>query len=135
MSDGDEGTEALAALARQVVASPSWRWPRGAIALGRRGMPEAWFRVEEPDLRRMTGEWAVAVPDLTDRPTLAAIEGLVAEAIGADEIFTDVCRTTPWVPDEACWVWARVGGVWRTFGKGPTRAGAIVDAVLRLEAR
>lgn len=44
------------------------------MAVGRRGRPAAWFRVEER-VRRLVGEWAEAVPDLADPATGGVLLG------------------------------------------------------------
>jgi len=63
-------------LARRLVAHPRWTWRPGAKAVGRRGLPAAWFRVEEP-VGRLSGEWADAVPDLADAATAGVLLGML----------------------------------------------------------
>ena len=68
-------------LSRRVVVSPGWRWLPGMRAVGRRSFPKAWFRLEESTPSLM-GDWAVALPDLTDPATLGCVLALVREAWG-----------------------------------------------------
>lgn len=65
--------------ARALVAHPRWRWAPGMRAVGRRGLPLAWFRVEE-HLPRLTGEWADALPDLDDPATAGVLLSMLAGA-------------------------------------------------------
>lgn len=62
----------LVELARRLVAHPRWEWRRGAIAQGRRGLPDAWFRV--------IGEWSEDPPDLTDAATGGVLLGMLPGA-------------------------------------------------------
>jgi len=55
-----------------------WRWLPGMKAIGRRGIPDAWIRMEAPG-DRLAGEWKNGQPDLTDPATQGAIVfGLLA---------------------------------------------------------
>lgn len=53
-----------------------WGWLPGMKAVGRRGIPSAWFRVEE-ELPHLIGEWAHAQPDWTDIGSVAGLQALV----------------------------------------------------------
>ena len=64
---------------RPTDAPTRWRWLPGMKAVGRRGHPTAWFRLEE-ELEHLTGEWADATPDLTDPATVGCILELVRRA-------------------------------------------------------
>ena len=68
------------ALAKRLVACKHFHW-RGMRAVGRKGSPDAWFRVEEP-LRKLHGDWKNALPDLADPGTLGCLLALVREAWG-----------------------------------------------------
>lgn len=56
---------------------PGWWWPAGTRVVGRRRLPEAWFRLEE-HLRILTGEWSDGLPDLEDPATA----GLLWQMLG-----------------------------------------------------
>ena len=66
-------------LSKRAIGLKGWRWMPGMRAVGRRNLPAAWFRVEEV-VPSLTGEWADAVPDLTDPATLGC---LLAQVRGA----------------------------------------------------
>ena len=68
-------------IARAFVACARWQWLPGMRAVGRKGYPAAWFRVEEP-LQKLGGVWRGAVPDVTDPATLGCILQLVQDAGG-----------------------------------------------------
>jgi len=68
-------------IARALVACGRWRWMPGMRAVGRKGYPAAWFRVEVP-LQKLGGIWRDAVPDITDPATLGCILQLVRDAHG-----------------------------------------------------
>jgi len=53
-------------------------------AVGRKGLPSAWFRVEE-DLTCLIGEWAHAQPDWTDAATVAGLHTLVRRKYAAPQ--------------------------------------------------
>jgi len=72
-------------IASRAVACRGWRWSPGMRAVGRRTLPTAWFRVEEV-VSSLTGEWANALPDLTDPATLGCLLALVREAWGQDDM-------------------------------------------------
>lgn len=60
-----------------MMSSPwPWGWLPGMKAVGRRGLPSAWFRVEE-ELTHLVGEWAYAQPDWTDVGSVAGLQALV----------------------------------------------------------
>ena len=67
--------------ARAFVACSRWVWLPGMRAVGRKGYPAAWFRVEEP-LQKLGGVWRGAVPDLTDPATLGCILQVARDAHG-----------------------------------------------------
>ena len=67
-------------LARTLAAHPRFRWAAGMRAVGRRGLPDAWMRVEEP-LARLSGEWAQATPDLADAATAGVLLDMLADAM------------------------------------------------------
>ena len=68
-------------LAKRAVACKHWRWMPGMLAVGRRNMPDAWFRLEER-LPKLMGEWSQALPDLADPATLGCLLAMVREAWG-----------------------------------------------------
>lgn len=114
-------TDDLVPQALRVARSPVWRWLPGMldavsgqrVVEGRAGPPQH------------------SCPDLSDRLTLAAMEELVMQIVGADEVCTEVER----LPGATglCRVWA-LRSFWMRLGSGQTRAEAIVDAILRQEA-
>lgn len=59
-----------------LVTHDSWSWLPGMKAVGRRSLPEAWFRLEG-EVRRLHGEWALALPDFSDAATLGCLQELV----------------------------------------------------------
>ena len=65
-------------IAKRAVACKKWRWLPGMRAIGRKGKPEAWFRVEEK-LSKLTGDWSEAIPDLSDPATIGCLLELVRE--------------------------------------------------------
>ena len=69
-------------IARGFVDCSRWQWLPGIRAVGRKGYPAAWFRVEEP-LRRLGGVWRDSVPDITDPATLGCILHLVRDVWGS----------------------------------------------------
>lgn len=75
-------TDEQIALARRAVACKGWRWIAGMKAIRHEEHCTSWFRIEET-LRRLTGDWASALPDLTDPATLGCLLALVREAWGA----------------------------------------------------
>jgi hypothetical protein len=74
-------TEEQIALARRAVACKGWRWIAGMKAIRHEEHCTSWFRIEET-LRRLAGDWASALPDLTDPATLGCLLALVREAWG-----------------------------------------------------
>jgi hypothetical protein len=88
-------TDEQIALARRAVACKGWKWMPGMRAVGRRNLPAAWFRVEEV-LSSLTGEWANALPDLTDPATLGCLLALVREAWGDPFLCAVGDRETGW---------------------------------------
>lgn len=107
-------TEAQTKLARELTAEAEWCWTPGMKAVGRRGIPSAWFRVEET-VKRLTGEWADAVPDLGDEATAGAILGSLCRVVPLREIL--VCRErreNEAGPGGGWWVEAHVAA---TFGE------------------
>lgn len=76
----------MTALAKRLVACKHFHW-KGMRAVGRKGSPDAWFRVEEP-LRKLHGDWKDALPDLADPGTLGCLLALVREAWGDPLICT-----------------------------------------------
>jgi hypothetical protein len=54
------------------ILDPKWVWLPGMKAVGRKGLPKAWFRLEE-ETRRLYGDLAVARPDWSDPATLGAL--------------------------------------------------------------
>ena len=69
-------------LAEKAVKLDGWRWMPGMRAVGRRGMPDASFRLEEC-LPRLLGEWEDAIPDLDDPATGGALLHLIGEGASA----------------------------------------------------
>lgn len=65
-------------IAKRAVACKKWKWLPGMRAVGRKGKPEAWFRVEEK-LSKLTGDWSEAIPDLSDPATIGCLLELVRE--------------------------------------------------------
>lgn len=59
-----------------LVTHPSWNWLPGMVAVGHSTLPHARFRVGV-ELHRLPGEWAGALPDLTDPATLGCLQELV----------------------------------------------------------
>lgn len=77
-------------IAKRAVACKKWKWLPGMRAVGRKGHPEAWFRVEEK-LSKLTGDWSKAVPDLSDPATIGCILELVREVWLDDEAAYSRC--------------------------------------------
>lgn len=77
-------------IAKRAVACKKWKWLPGMRAVGRKGQPEAWFRVEEK-LSKLTGDWSKAVPDLSDPATIGCILELVREVWLDDEAAYSRC--------------------------------------------
>ena len=75
-------TENMIELAKRAVACKGWRWIAGMKAIRHEEHCTSWFRIEET-LRRLTGYWASALPDLTDPATLGCLLALVREATTA----------------------------------------------------
>lgn len=65
-------------IAKRAVACKKWKWLPGMRAVGRKGKPEAWFRVEEK-LSKLTGDWSESIPDLSDPATIGCLLELVRE--------------------------------------------------------
>lgn len=109
-------------LGRRAVACKSWRWLPGMRALGCKGKPEAWFRVEEK-LPKLTGDWSAAIPDLSDPATIGCLLELVREVWIDKEAAYSRC--------ESGWVLlygsSRVGIVSMVI---PTKTGKTVPEVL-----
>lgn len=78
-------TDDLKTLARRAVACKAFRWLPGMKAVGSRDNSAAWFRLEE-SVRRLTGDWASALPDFDDIATLGCILSLVRAAYREPEI-------------------------------------------------
>jgi hypothetical protein len=70
-------TEEMKALGRRALACKHWRWTEGMKAVGHARLPNAYFRVDEP--QNVSGEWANALPDLSD----AATRGCVLDVLRA----------------------------------------------------
>ena len=68
-------------LSHRAVRAQGWKWIAGMKAVGRRGNPTAWFRLEE-DLDRLHGDWSEAHPDLDDPATVGCILSLVRKIWG-----------------------------------------------------
>ena len=96
-------SEDLIDLARRAVACRGWRWLPGMRAVGRRSAPTAWFRLEE-ELRGLSGEWAAALPDLSDTATAGCLPRLAREARGVEHLFAAVMWEGSGSDISACWV-------------------------------
>jgi hypothetical protein len=116
-------------LSKRAIACKGWRWMPGMRAVGRRNLPAAWFRVEEV-VPSLTGEWADAVPDLTDPATLGCLLALVREAWGEP--------VAVWYPKstETCCVGVgRMPIAQGRFWQRPSKAAALVAALEAAEGR
>ena len=74
-------TEEEIKTARAFVACSRWKWLPGMRAVGRKGYPAIIIRVDEP-LRKLSGVWRDAVPDITEPCTLGGILQLIQDAGG-----------------------------------------------------
>jgi hypothetical protein len=63
-------------LGKRAVACKHWRWMIGMRAIKQ---CSRWFRLEETR-KRLTGDWADALPDLEDHATTGCLLALVREA-------------------------------------------------------
>ena len=54
------------------VLDHKWKWIPGMKAVGRKGVPLAWFRLQE-ETRRLHGDWTVARPDWSDPATIGGL--------------------------------------------------------------
>lgn len=79
-------------IAKRAIACRKWRWLPGMRAVGRKGLPEAWFRVEEK-LSKLTGDWSEAIPDLSDPATIGCLLELVREVWLDREIAYSRCES------------------------------------------
>jgi hypothetical protein len=110
-------------LARRAVACAGWKWMPGMRAVGRRNLPAAWFRLEEV-VPSLTGEWADAVPDLSDPATLGCLLALVRDAWG------DPHAGSRWMKPDWKVLVQRGGYINHTVvGGGRTEAEALVRAL------
>ena len=88
-------TENMIELARRAVACKGWRWIAGMKAIRHEEHCTSWFRIEET-LRRLTGDWASALPDLSDPATLGCLLALVREAWGQATLSPVSCGLRRW---------------------------------------
>lgn len=95
-------------------------------AVGRKGRPDAWFRVEEP-LRKLHGDWKNALPDLSDPGTMGCLLALVREAWEDPHVYVLACASD-WFT--VCSPNAK-GGKWLALPPidGSTEAEALVAAL------
>lgn len=103
MSDNSYDLE----LAKKATRVFGWKWMPGMKAIGRRGMPNAWFRLEE-QTPRLLGEWQDAVPDFSDYGTMGALLGLVRE-VWEDPFFHT--EQGPWIKGTRECSWDFVGRI------------------------
>jgi hypothetical protein len=115
-------------LAKRAVACKGWRWIAGMKAIRHEEHCTSWFRIEET-LRRLTGDWASALPDLTDPATLGCLLALVREAWG------DHATSFANKYEKPTWVWCVYDGrassddYGHEIAKGSTEAEALVAAL------
>lgn len=126
MSDNSYDLE----LAKKATRVYGWKWMPGMKAIGRRGMPSAWFRLEE-QTPRLLGEWKDAVPDFSDYGTMGALLGLVRE-VWEDPFFHT--EQGPWIKGTREHSWDFVGrhGTLGTSCRGTcfrTEADALLGAL------
>lgn len=123
-------------LAKRAVACKAWRWMPGMRAIGRRGMPTAWFRLEE-STASLHGEWADALPVLADPATLGCLLALVREAWGDPRAYLcdfDGYDSVEWGVVSHAWDAKRQAEgpkAWFSclLGDADTEAGALVRAL------
>jgi hypothetical protein len=113
-------------ISKRAVSCKKWKWLPGMRAVGRKGAPEAWFRVEE-NLPKLHGDWSEALPDLSDPATIGCLLSLVREVCGDKEMAYSRC--------ESGWVLllgsSRVGVASMIFPSktSVTEAGLLVNAL------
>ena len=119
-------TKTLTQLGKRAVTCSKWKWVPGMKVVGRRGLPEAWFRCEYGD-GPFVGEWSNAVPDLTDPATVGCLLALIREVWCDSDIYVERGDFR----DQLRWhvVSPFTDGIPLLLGAGDTEAEALIEAL------